>query len=395
MKGNNLLVGVMSLVLVALVVLIIVLVNQSPPPTPVDKTEDPKPASTTTPEPVVAKPDQPVEVAAVRQETKTPPPPPPKPIAKPTEIKHRLKEGKTYESTIKAGFVAKAYTQEWGIREEVNLTYLAEMQVSRKIEANDGKRIVELRHIKECRNAKLLARVENVSINLGLPGMLVLGALESWQPGTVATVTAAQPFAEAMLKGASQYHLDSKTAKAVASINSLSGKKVRIVYVDGEGVVSLEPVGCSLTESEFNYLSLTAVLSDCYIFPEVNAPVGHSWEVEASQLAGLLDPTLRGQASGVLRVTRNSDEQKNGRSLATLSMQSGTLTIDSSDKRKVQMAKFTPKGTMHFALDDGYVTDAELKGAAELFETSKDHILFKSEFSFRPQLEVQYSCTMQ
>jgi hypothetical protein len=225
--------------------------------------------------------------------------------------------------------------------------------------------------------------------------MLILSALEGQVPGTIATVEIVQPIAEAVLKGASQYKWDSNGAKAFSSIDSLSGKRVRIEYLDGKGVVSLQPVGCSLTKSEFEYLEATAVLSDCYLFPSINAAEGEGWNVEASQLQGLMDPTMRARPSGSIRISREANEQKEGTTVARLRVSGGPVSLDSSTDRKKRLATFSPRGALLFSFEDGYTTNATLSGVATMYEVSTDHLIFKEEFSFEPDLQVQYSCKMR
>jgi hypothetical protein len=75
-------------------------------------------------------------------------------------------------------------TKDWGITQVTNLAYVAEMQVTRKIESNDGYRIVALRTFKASCATKFRFDVEGVMIDLGMRGELVLGAIDYLQPGT-------------------------------------------------------------------------------------------------------------------------------------------------------------------------------------------------------------------
>lgn len=73
---------------------------------------------------------------------------------------------------------------------------------------------------------------------------------------------------------------------------------MRITFVNGVGVEAIEPVGCTLTAEERDFVFGTAILSDCSILPDVKAKPGESWSVDGQELAGLLDPSLRGRPSG-------------------------------------------------------------------------------------------------
>lgn len=295
---------------------------------------------------------------------------------------------------VKMGMDARTEDKDWGIRAVTNLAYVGEMAISRKIERNDGTRIVELRHFEACRNVKVLHEVEGVSIELGLPGYLVLVGLELYAPGTGSGAIVAKPAAEAILGAGAQHVIDSQTTKAFAHVDSLSGKKVRITYVDGVGVESIEPVDCTLSPDEVDFALATAILSDCYLFPDINVPPGGTWKVDAGQLIGFLDPSLRSVPKGSVVVVRDPDQSDGGRTLAGLRIDSGLVTLDSSDHKQHRVGTFSPRGTLLYSLQDGYVVGGELTGDITIDEVSKDHLLFESRFQSRPRMKIDYSCRM-
>jgi len=221
----------------------------------------------------------------------------PKPIDDPNRIKETLQQGKTYAVVLKAGLESQVVDQAWGFKKVVSLAYAAEMAIDRTIEKNDGKTVVELRRFLTSRNVKLLCDVESVTIDPGLPGTLILGGLESVFPGTTEALATVAPIVENLLGRVSQEEVRNKATKAVAHVDSLSGKSVRITYVDGVGVRDITPVGCTLNTEVNNFISGTAVLSDCYLWELKKAP-GDRWKVDGSQLSGLIDPSLRGVPTG-------------------------------------------------------------------------------------------------
>jgi hypothetical protein len=283
------------------------------------------------------------------------PPVSPKRVGDPDRIRETLRVGKTYEIVIKAGLDARVEDKAWGFKQVTNLAYAAEMAIERVVESNDGRRVVELRRFVKSRNVKLLCDVEGVVIELGTPGMLLLGALDAVLPGTTAAFTFATPIVETPLGYGARGAAQAKAAKAVAHVDTLSGKAVRIAYVDGVGVESIEPVGCTLSDSERDFVFGTAVMSDCYILPDVKIAPGRDWTVEGSQLAGLLDPSLRGWTSGEVVVDRHGDSHEGGKDYAMLQIRSGSLSVDSSDARTRRIGSFSPRGTMRFCLADGFV----------------------------------------
>jgi hypothetical protein len=318
----------------------------------------------------------------------------PRPIDDPNRIKETLREGKTYSALLKAGFDARVEDKAWWRKEVINLAYLAEMQVDRTIEENDGKRVVELRHFVASRNVKLLCDVESATIDLGAPGVLLLGALASFKPEAGAVVVAAKPVADAFLRYGAQEVAQRETSKAVARVDTLSGKRVRITYVDGVGVESVDPVDCTLSAEERDFLVRTAVLSDCYIWDLKRAP-GERWRVDGSQLSGLIDPSLRGSTAGEIDFVRDADGEEDGRRYAVLRVAGGTLMVNSSDASTRRIGSFAPGGTLRYSLADKIVERATLAGRFTVEKVSTDHILFETSFRSRPTLKVEYSCSLR
>ncbi|HOP78489.1 MAG TPA: hypothetical protein PLD05_13420 [Thermogutta sp.] len=321
------------------------------------------------------------------------PPPPPKPVGDPERIRDVLQQGKTYESTLKVGFQAAVIDADWGVRQTISLVYEAENRMRRTVERNDGQTVVLLCHVVESRAVKLLTDVE-VTFDLGQPGTLLLGALDYWLTGGQLTAPAvvAAPVAEAILTEASRAALKGHTAKAKAMLDSLAGKRFRVTYIDGKGLVSLEPVGCTLTEEERDYLEGMSVLGDCYLLPDVNSRPGQYWDVEARELVEFLPPTWRGRPSGVVTIERGQDFKKGDKDYATLKIRTGTFQVNASDRSRRRLADVTPRGELYYNITDGYIDRAELRARASVEDVSTDHLLFESRFQTAPELEIQYTC---
>jgi hypothetical protein len=335
-----------------------------------------------------------VEGEEPRRSVQTVAPKPPKPIDDPDRIRETLRPGRTYSIVVKAAIDARAEDKQWWSREVIHLAYVAEMQVDRLIESNDGRRIVELRHFVAARNAKLLCDVEEAEIDLGAPEALVLSVLSYLKPEAGIVVVLTKPIADSVLRFKSQEKARVEAAKTFARVDSLSGKKVRIIYVDGVGVESVEPVDCSLNDDEKAFIEQTAVLSDCYIWDLKKKP-GERWKVDGAQLSGLIDPSLRGITEGEIGLVRYADDGPADRRVTQLRIEEGTLTIDKSDQSRRRIGRFTPEGSLRFSQTDKVVESARLTGRFELDEVSTDHILFETSFKSRPTLKIEYSCTVR
>lgn len=329
-----------------------------------------------------------------RGDLDAPPPAPPKPVADPNRIRETLREGKTYQVHLKAGINSRVEDEDWGIRAVTNLIYVGEMVLNRTIESNDGRRIVELRHFEVCRSVKLLHEVEDVEIQLGPAGHLALAALHLHFPEVGTAVIGAKEAAETVLAAGAGPVAQSAATKAFACVDSLSGKKIRITYVDGIGVESIQPVGCSLTPDERDFAFATAALSDCYLFPDIDIAPGKTWKVDGSQLVGFLDPSLRGIPHGSVTVVREADDTNDVARHANLRIQSGLIQITNSDASRHRQGTFAPKGRIRYSLDHGYVESGQLEGAITIEDVSKDHLLFKASFKLQPTITLDYSCRM-
>lgn len=319
-----------------------------------------------------------------------------KPVGDPNRIIETLKPGRTYRVVVKAGMSSRVEDRDWGVNSVVSLAYAAELVINRKIESNDGKRIVEVRNFEVCRNAKILANVDELTIEFGLPGELFLVALETYAPGSTGAVDVFKPLLESVLRSGAQAALQDSATKTFAHIDSLSGKTVRIVYIDDveSGVDSIEPIACSLSSDERDFLFNTAVLSDCHLMNLSIAP-GGDWKVDGSQFSGFMDPSLRGNTAGEIVIERFNDATENGRQVATLKIARGLIEIDDSDASHQRIGRFVPTGTMKYRIGDSYIESANLRGDFRIDQVSTDHLLFEARFKATPTLEVQYSCELQ
>ncbi len=78
-------------------------------------------------------------------------------------------------------------------------------------------------------------------------------------------------------------------------------------------------------------------------------------------------------------------------------MPPSTIVLDNSTPQRASVGRLTTTedATIHFDLDNSYVTDAELKGTIYLSGESKDHFYFKESFNFEPTVTIQYWCGMK
>jgi hypothetical protein len=368
----------------------------APPPDTENPDKEAKPSPTPpTPEGKVVK----------REEIKSPAPPPKK-VGDPERIRQNLKPGKTYVTHCSGTLNVRGEDTSWGLGRVVTINYAFEAQIDREIESNDGKLIVELRRFRDVRSVKVSSRLEDVRLELGeRPGWL-LTLLGKAHPKVAILATVVQALdgvsTKPLLEGLRwagvaperMAGLDTSDVKMAAQINELSGKAVRLSFLDGAGVVKVEAVRGNMTRTERNFHFATSVLSDSLIFPDTQVRTGVQWTVDGSNFANLLDPAMLAKTSGEVVLERAADRLIAGKECRHLRVVEGRITLESNeeDSKNEQMGHFDPHGSFFFSPEDQIVIEARLKGRAKLERFSKDHLLFETRMRREPQLDIRYTC---
>jgi len=264
-----------------------------------------------------------------------------------------------------------------------------EMLSTRTIESNDGRRIVEVRHFEKRRMVKLLTGAEHLSLELGPPHTLPLDPLVHFDPKDDPVELPAEAVAEAILKDPLPSFGDGPVGKALVRTDSLSGKRVRITYVDGLGVESVEPLGCDLTSSELAFLFNAAVLSDCYLFPGEGGRRRGKWQVDAGQLVDFLDPAFRAVPRGKILFfgKKSPDGLLQGKPPTV-----ATADLLFADAPSFQSACFDSRGVVRRSLDHDFVETVSLEGRLYLLGVSQDYFLFDEVLGSHPKLVISYAC---
>ncbi|MDR3197598.1 MAG: hypothetical protein LBU34_06970 [Planctomycetaceae bacterium] len=333
-------------------------------------------------------------------------------------LKKSVEEQKVYDSLLRWTMYGKVEDKKWGVRALLNMSYASEARLIRTVEKNDGMEIIVLYDFQSVNTLEILCDVESVKLDFMKQAKpyLTVGAnvtatclaplFNGLLPGSgtvlklsgAAFPIAADSFAENLAlrgyKGISNlldsWKLSNKKGKinVFGSTDSLQGKKVRITHRLGV-VEEIEPVGCNLTETERNLCANLGVLADYHIMPKLDVPVGETWLVRADQFSNILDPSMRGIPSGTLEITR----KENAGTSATLEITGGFIELDSSDTKSNRIGRCTPRGTLRYNLEDGFVENALLHAEISIDRLSKKHLLFETRFKSTPKLEMEYECS--
>jgi hypothetical protein len=338
----------------------------------------------------------------------SPPEPPPRKVGDPDRVRQVLRPGKTYVTHTKGTLHALGVDKDWGLSTAVTINYAFEAQVDREIKSNDGVTVVEVRHFRDVRSLKIDTRLEDLRIELGSAGDFLLAGLgalavafpESGAPAAVGLVkaldgTSAKSVLTALRTvGVSPERLaglDAAAVKVFGQVDRLSGKAVRLTYRDGEGVIAVEPVRGEMTEAERDFHLASVLLSDAFIVPAGEVPVGRQWKVDGRNFANLIDPGLRARTEGEVMLQRTESLQHGPRQINVVG---GAIHLDASDHREGRLGRFVPEGSLYYAAEEPYVVGARLSGRAKMEKFSKDHLLFEAHFTHEPTLDLSYSCMM-
>jgi hypothetical protein len=314
------------------------------------------------------------------------PPPPPKPVANPDRVRQNLQPGKTYVTHSKGTLNVRATDKDWGFEGVVTINYAFEAHIDRQIESNDGSTIVELRHFRNLRSVKIACKLEDIRIDLGPVGSLLIPEIQgtSLKP-VIAGLrwVGVQPEKLVGLEDGS---------KVFHKVDQLSGKKVRLTFVDGKGVTRLEPIEGKLTAAERDFHFASSLLSDSLIIPDVDIKINSLWSVDGENFANLVDPSLLAHTSGSITLKRDPDHIIQNKTCRHLTVVSGQILFEDSDPKMGQIGYFEPKGSLYFSPADQVIIQANMKGKAKLEKFSKDHLLFETRMRRLPEMELLYKC---
>jgi hypothetical protein len=346
----------------------------------------------------VKREDLPTESTAVHQPRSNPPP---KAIDKPERVKEALEPGKTYRVIQRVCFEGRGQDPDWGSKDMIQVGYVIETIYNRTIESNDGRKIVELRHIETHRAIKVLSGEGTIGIERGPENKALLGLLDSApreQWGRFVDRTPIRPILEAIAPSGADKLTEPRT-RIKGLVNRLSGKKVRLTSRDGKGTIGIEPVegGLNAWERDF-FFSKDVNLSSRFLIVLSGMQVGESWKFDGnmfSELLELMDPKPLPRVSGQVTVQREGDTTAGGKKFANLRIKVGDeseLTMREEDSRADVTARFQPSGTMTFSLTESYITTALLDGKIRIEAVPKDGPLRNITLLEEPKLMISYHC---
>lgn len=337
------------------------------------------------------------------------PPRAPAAVNQPERIRQYLRPGKTYRTHVKGTLNIRAVDQELLANVVVTLNYAFEAHIDREIESNDGRTVVEVRHFRDVRAVKIGCALEGVKLDPGpvgsalLDGLSLIGPLDIAKKAFVGANLLTQFVTKLpWVKGSLQRVLANKhQIAAVALVDQLTGKSVRLVYVDGQGVTRLEAVRGMITPADRDLHMASVLVSDCLIIPDVNIPVGVRWPVEGNSFTSLFDLALRARLDGELSLERTPDylvkvtlpdgtvQQKFCKRVRVVDGQC-TLLDEANPTQKIGYIE--PRGDLDYDPETQLIIQAKFEATGEIQRFSRNHLLFTAKQMRQPTLKMIYTC---
>jgi hypothetical protein len=345
-----------------------------------------------------------------------------KPINQPSYLQMLRQEGKTYGSIVLGKLTGRASKSDWGMQGATYFTYLYGLESTGKILKNDGVTIVEERTFNKVQEELLVSEYE-VGIDLGSRIRSLVDLAESIgkdvgsesvkdlaqtvkamdgttlpiKKGWVDAARKAGMFTDFPQVDPAKFERELRMFTQGTNDRLLEGKTVRITFVDGQGIKTIEPVHCTLSEKERDVIIRSNFALDHYIFPDRQVSPGDDWTVDGDTFSSFLDPRLVGKAGGKVTILRTADfVGADGAISKKLKLTDGNIVVRETGSSQAVTGQLTGmKGVLTIPDAVHVVTSALLSGYADYQNVSTDHLLFEAKHTVKPKFEIKYQCSVE
>lgn len=319
-------------------------------------------------------------------------------IGETSEVKKGAQVGKTYRVRQKIGFAAKGRDLGWHNTDIVKIGMLAEFVFTREIESNDGSKIVEIRTYETHQGVKILADAADFQVDPGQPRDPSLFAVSGLSPGKVVLLKDPGKVIDAVVRPDPNVIKNDPKTKVFAFQNPLANKKCRITTIDGKGVVSVEPIGCTLNAWERDHLFNKDPLANSRILKSFRSiQPGSSVRLPGSLFHEILDGIDTNQASqvtGEVVIHRESSSLRGSGSESVLKIHSGEseLKLTTVSANGAELVTFKPEGMFRINDYDHVLREASLEGPVRVEEYSRKGLMEGATFVEEPSFKMTYYC---
>ncbi|MBR2125639.1 MAG: hypothetical protein IJ943_02780 [Akkermansia sp.] len=335
-------------------------------------------------------------------------------VNRPAVLQNVRRQGKTYISSAAGNLNGQAVKKDWGFAATATFNYTWGMESTSYIEKNDGLTIVEVRSFdKVVENVA----VSDVGVGMDIPdevGTFLDVMVSLMNPSAAGWVSALNKrsvtvpdWALNLLRKVNCLppNFDPQVLLGRMKMFTqeegkylLEGKKVRITFKDGQGIIRIEPIdGTALTPREMDVIKRSNFVMDHYLMPEREVAVGESWTVPGNVFGGMVDPRLSGKLTGEMKVSRKADfPMENGEIARRLGLEGGEVGFVSTVGNMSQTGRLhNISGSSLIPNSHNVVTEAEMTGYADYDEVSTDHLLFEARMTVMPKFRVRYTCEVK
>lgn len=325
------------------------------------------------------------------------PVPPAKPLDDAGRIRESLEPSRSYRVVQKVGTAFRGQLPEQGSDEVVKIGLACELVYTRTVESNDGYRVTEVRQYDGHRVVALRVGAADFSIDIGPPDQPVLEALPGFDSRELSRVEDVKPVIQAVVKGDARAIAADPNTRVLGQRGPLQGKKVRLTWADGKGVIAVEPIGCDLNGWERDYFFSKDPLIYSRMLLNLDLSVGGSAKIPGwlfSEVLEQLDPEPLPKVGGHVTVRRDADADEGGGRYAVLTIHEpeSELRMEESGRQGKVIGTFRPGGRLTFKPGERYVRTAILDGAVRLESIPAGSPLHKALPLEEAKLRFTYSC---
>ncbi len=304
--------------------------------------------------------------------------------------------GKTYINLLKGSMTSRSSYKDWGVVTVSTFNYGLEYQISRYIVSNNGKELEAIIQVDRAQAISVFTKIEDMHLELGLQfqSLLELGGYllgsDLWT--RVPIESGNQILNNDFTKAYFDRLVSDESAKLFSYVDSLRGKKARVVFENGKGIKTITPIDCTLSQDEQLFFANISILADIFMMEKLECKPGDRWEIRGEDLVPIIDPSLRGKCGGSVSVVRGKDIDGVSGKEALLEIKGGTLTMDDYDQEQNKsLGRWSPAGQMVFSFDEKIITEADLSGNISYETKSTNHILFEMHNVVTPKYTIKYS----
>jgi hypothetical protein len=306
-------------------------------------------------------------------------------LNRPERFKLSLPAGQEFAVTVRGEITATLDEWEYDVRRSRHVFYAFETQYQRTIESNDGRCVVERRDYRNVKRVKLLVPVGDAPLPSEPFCDWSFATLDFPHPSNGIGLVPANYLAGVLLRPDLHVLAKDEWCRGYTEQDDLSGRSVRLTYVDGVGIESVEAIGWSPTSEQMRYLTQRSVLLDCC------APVSSKKDqrrprwIRSDRVVELVaDPTFE----------MRRDAQIGLLTLNNASVRHRDLWATHENARKDPDHRVI--GTMRIEHDakGKFVRSAEMSLKSDAFWLSKFHLLHEDLQQADTRAIVRYDCSL-